>query len=61
MNRHLAITERQMRAIIRAAQKEGAACEVKIGDAVVRVSHDLVPGDAKAGSRPLDRRTKGHL
>lgn len=40
MTRPLAIPENQVRAIIRAAKREGVRVEVKIGDAVVTVFPD---------------------
>ena len=50
MSRALAIPENQVRAIIRAAKKEGASVEVVIGGTIVR----LVPVDDE--KRPMDKR-----
>jgi len=50
MTRALAIRENQVRAIIRAAKREGARIEVKIGDAVVTV----FPDDRPQAERPID-------
>lgn len=43
MTRALPLPENQVRALIRAAKKEGARIEVKIGDAVVTVFPDSQP------------------
>lgn len=61
MNRPLAITERQVRAIIRAARKEGATAEVKLGSAVVRLIPDVPTEDRVPGGQPVDRKPKGYL
>lgn len=52
MTKALAIAENQVRAIIRAAQKEGARVEVKIGQAVIAV----YPGDGRKNSPRIDKR-----
>lgn len=50
MTRRLDIRECQVRAIIRAARKEGARVEVKIGGAVITV----IPEDDAQEKRALD-------
>lgn len=50
MSKALAIPENQMRAILRAARKEGVRVEVKIGDAVVTV----IPSDRPQGEMKVD-------
>ena len=50
MSKPLAIPENQVRAIIRAARKEGARVEVVIGSTIVR----LVPDEDD--ERPMDKR-----
>ena len=57
MTRALAIRENQVRAIIRAAKREGARIEVKIGDAVVTVFPDNRP----QGERPIDGKKRIRL
>lgn len=52
MTRNLAIPQNQMRAIIRAAQKEGARVEVKIGEAVITVIPDDNNGKIPLVDRP---------
>lgn len=52
MTRPLAIPENQVRAIIRAAKREGVRVEVKIGDAVVTV----FPEDREVEDKPVARR-----
>lgn len=54
MTRPLTIPENQMRAIIRAARKEGARIEVKMGKAVVTV----IPDDLPQGKKPVDNLPK---
>lgn len=51
MTRPLAIPENQVRAIIRAARKEGARIEVKIGAAVITV----FPSTDRDDEREVDR------
>jgi len=52
MTRALDMPENQVRAIIRAARKEGARVEVKIGDAVVTV----IPDDDEQPKGRIDGR-----
>lgn len=51
MTRALDLPENQVRAIIRAARKEGARVEVKIGSAVITV----FPDDHQQDERPISR------
>lgn len=51
MTRALALPENQVRAIIRAAKKEGARVEVKIGGAIVTV----IPASPPQPNDRLDR------
>lgn len=57
MTRPLAITEKQARTLIRAAEKEKAVIEVKVGDAVFR----LIPADLAQANAKVDAAPKGHL
>lgn len=59
MTRPLALRESQVRAIIRAARKEGARVEVVIGGAVVK----LVPSDDETAAieKTVDDKGKGYL
>lgn len=50
MTRALALTEKQARTLIRAAGKERAVIEVKVGDTVFR----LIPGDLAQLDRRID-------
>lgn len=50
MTARLAMQENQVRAIIRAAKKEGARVEVKIGSAIVTV----YPDAQATGQQPVD-------
>lgn len=50
MSKPLLMPENQVRAIIRAAQKEGVRVEVKIGAAVVTV----IPDTPSQGDKPID-------
>lgn len=60
MTRALDLRENQVRAIIRAALKEGARVEVKIGDAIVIVGSDT-DIHLPAGKKPVDDKGKGYL
>jgi hypothetical protein len=57
VSRPLALTERQARALYRAAEKEGGVAEVKIGDAVVR----LIPATLAQDNQQVDGKEKGYL
>lgn len=50
MTRQLILTEKQARTLIRAADKERAVVEVKVGDVVFR----LIPADLAQLDRPID-------
>ncbi len=50
MSRPIALPENQVRAIIRAARKEGARVEVKIGNAIVTV----IPDNDEQPARRVD-------
>lgn len=50
MTKALTLHENQVRALIRAARKEGARIEVKIGSAVVTV----IPADRPQDERRID-------
>jgi hypothetical protein len=50
MSRALILTEKQARTLIRAADKERAVVEVKVGDVVFR----LIPADLAHLDRPID-------
>lgn len=50
MTRPLILTEKQARTLIRAADKERAVVEVKVGDVVFR----LIPADLAQLDRPID-------
>ncbi len=50
MTRALALTEKQARTLIRAAEKEKAVIEVKVGDTVIR----LIPAVHAQIDRPID-------
>ena len=57
MTRALALPEGQLRALMRAARKEGVRLEVKVGEAVVTVFPTVhTPETAK-----VDARKKGHF
>ena len=60
MTRALTLRENQVRAIIRAARKEGARVEVKIGEATVIVGAE---GDeiTLPAKKPVDEKGKGYL
>jgi predicted amidohydrolase len=49
MTRALILPENQVRAIMRAARKEGVRVEVKIGGAIVTV----IPDDSAQDERPI--------
>lgn len=51
MTRPLALRENQVRAIMRAARKEGMRVEVKIGEVVVTA----IPDDHAQDKRPIDQ------
>lgn len=57
MTRALALTERQARALYRAADKEGGIAEVKIGNTVVR----LIPASLAQDNAKVDGKEKGYL
>ncbi|MCO5159680.1 MAG: hypothetical protein M9939_00970 [Mesorhizobium sp.] len=57
MTRALAITEKQARTLIRAAEKERAVIEVKVGDTVIR----LIPAVHAQANAKVDEPRKGHL
>jgi len=57
MTKPIALPENQVRAIIRAAQKEGARVEVKIGGAVITV----FPDDHTPFNNEVDRKGRGYL
>lgn len=57
MTRALALTEKQARTLIRAAGKERAVIEVKVGDTVFR----LIPADLAQELKPVDEKPKGYL
>lgn len=57
MTRPLAITEKQARTLIRAAEKEKAVIEVKVGDTVIR----LIPAVHTQANAKVDAAPKGHL
>lgn len=57
MSRSLALTERQARALYRAADKEGGIAEVKIGDAVVR----LIPASLAQDNAKVDDKGEGYF
>jgi hypothetical protein len=50
MSKPLALTERQARALYRAAEKEGGIAEVKIGETTVR----LIPAVYAQAEQPID-------
>lgn len=50
MTRHLAITQRQARTLLRAAEAEHGIVEVKIGDVVFR----LIPESLAQPPKPID-------
>lgn len=52
MTRALALPENQVRAIMRAARKEGVRVEVKIGEATVTV----IPDNDEQGKPGIDRK-----
>lgn len=52
MSRALALTERQARTLLRAADKERGIVEVKIGDTIVR----LIPANQAQESEKIDRK-----
>jgi hypothetical protein len=53
----LAISQRQVQSLIRAAAAERAIVEVKIGDTVVR----LIPEGNPQGSPTVDEKEKGYF
>lgn len=57
MSRALDIRESQLRAIMRAARKEGVRLEVKVGQSVVTV----IPAVNEQETQNVDARKKGHL
>lgn len=57
MTRALALTEKQARTLIRAAEKEKAVIEVKVGDTVIR----LIPAVHAQEQRKVDDPRKGRL
>jgi 5-enolpyruvylshikimate-3-phosphate synthase len=57
MTKALALRENQVRAIIRAARKEGARLEVKLGEAVITV----FPDDHAQPNGRIDEGEKGYL
>lgn len=57
MSRALDLRESQIRAIIRAARKEGVMLEVKVGQATVTV----IPTVNQQETPNVDARKKGHL
>jgi hypothetical protein len=57
VSKPLAITERQARTLLRAADKERGIVEVKIGDTVVR----LIPESQAQETYKVDRKGKGYL
>lgn len=57
MTRPLALRESQVRAIIRAARKEGVRVEVKIGEATITV----IPEDHNPSDRRMDKREEIRL
>lgn len=57
MTRALALTEKQARTLIRAADKERAVVEVKVGDVVFR----LIPEVHAQNIVRVDEPKKGHL
>jgi hypothetical protein len=57
MSKALALTERQARTLLRAADKERAVIEVKMGDTVVR----LIPETLAQNDKVVDQKGKGYL
>jgi hypothetical protein len=57
VSKALDLRESQVRALIRAAQKEGARLEVKVGGAVVTILPDIHTPEPE----PVDDKGKGYL
>lgn len=57
MSRALPITQREAKALLRAAEAEKAIVEVKVGDKVFR----LIPASLAQEERPVDAKGKGYL
>ena len=57
MSKSLPLTERQARALYRAAEKEGGVAEVKIGETVVR----LIPASLAQETREVDDKGEGYF
>lgn len=57
MTRALDLREAQIRALMRAARKEGVRVEVKLGEAVITV----VPDVHTPAADPVDEKGKGYL
>jgi hypothetical protein len=57
MSRALPVTQRQAKALLRAAEAERAIVEVKVGETVFR----LIPASLTQELPKVDRQKKGHL
>jgi hypothetical protein len=57
MSKPLALSQRQARTLLRAAEAERGIVEVKVGDKVFR----LIPESLAQPAKPVDEKPKGYL
>lgn len=57
MSRPLALSQRQARTLLRAAEAERGIVEVKVGETIIR----LIPESLAQPKKPIDEKPKGYL